>query len=87
MERLDASDREAGIVHTPLSEAQKQKIAEVRSVCAARVAEREILHRDEVRKAPDAASREKLEQELADDRRRHESDRDREIEKIRKAAG
>jgi hypothetical protein len=83
MAKLDAADREAGVVERPLSDRQKQEIADVRQVFAARIAEREILLHDSLRKTFDPDARAKLEEEFQIDRRRHESDRDREIERIR----
>src|SRR5438046_2320517 len=85
MERLEASDLEAGVVKTALTDEQKAKIEEARRICAARIAEREILHRDALRHTPDPGERARLEEEFVIDRQRHESDRDREIERIRRA--
>src|SRR5437588_4118321 len=45
MERLKKQDAESGAVQHKLTEAQKTAIAEARSVYEARVAERQILHR------------------------------------------
>ena len=83
MERLKAADQEAGVVKTPLTEEQKARIAEARAVAASRLAEREILHRDALRKArtPEEAGR--LEEEYRTDRARIEADRDRAIEAVR----
>jgi hypothetical protein len=83
LERLNAEDREGGVVQTPLSEEQKKAIAEAREVCAAALAELQILHADALRKTGDPAARARLEEELQTDRRRREDDRDRRIEKIR----
>ena len=51
MERLRQKDKEGGVVERPLTDAQKAAIAEARRVHDAKVAEREILHRDALRKA------------------------------------
>ncbi len=83
MERLGAADKEAGISETPLTDGQKEAIAEARRVATARLAEREILFRDSMRRTYDPAQREKAEQEFQTDRRRIEGDRDREIERVR----
>jgi hypothetical protein len=83
MERLRAADREAGVEESPLTDAQKAAIAEVRAVAASRLAEREILFRDAMRKVYDPAEREKAEEEYRIDRSRIEADRDRAIDRIR----
>jgi hypothetical protein len=51
MEKLRQKDAERGESATRLTESQKQEIAEIRKVCGARRAEREILHKSELRKA------------------------------------
>ena len=83
MERLAAADKEAGVSETPLTDGQKEAIGEARRLATARLAEREILFRDSMRKTFDPAQREKAEQEYQTDRRRIEEDRDREIERVR----
>ena len=83
MERLRLKDREAGVEERPLTEAQKAAIAEARQVYQARMAEREILHRDALNKARTREEVEKLESELAIDRDRLASDRDRKIAEIK----
>ena len=83
MERLKAKDREEGIEERPLSDEQREQIAEVRSQYEARFAEREILHRDALRKTRDPGERETLEEEYRRDRERLGSERDRKIRKIR----
>ena len=83
MERLRQKDKEGGVVERPLSDEQKAAIAEARSVYEARVAEREILHRDALRKATSHEAVAKLIEELAQDRDRLVRDRDRKISEIR----
>jgi hypothetical protein len=83
MERLRQKDREAGVAERPLTDEQKAAIAEARQVYQARVAEREILHRDALRKAQSREEVEKLEAELARDRDRLASDRDRKIAEVK----
>ena len=83
MERLRQKDREAGVEERPLTEQQKTAIAEARQVYQARMAEREILHRDALHKAQSREEVEKLEGELARDRDRLASDRDRKIAEIK----
>ena len=70
MERLRAADRESGVEETTLTDEQKEKIAEARRVAASRLAEREILFRDAMRKEVDPATREKAEHEYQIDRQR-----------------
>ena len=84
MERLRQKDKEGGVVARPLTDKQKAAIAEARRVYDAKVAEREILHRDALRKAKSAEEIQKLNEELARDRDRFGRDRDRKIEEIRK---
>jgi len=83
MERLRQQDREAGVEERPLTDEQKAAIAEARQVYQARMAEREILHRDALHKAQTREEVEKLESELARDRDRLASDRDRKIAEIK----
>jgi hypothetical protein len=83
MERLRRKDREEGVVERPLTDEQKAAIAEVRKFHEAKVAEREILHRDALRKAKTPEEVAKLESEIAQDRDRLARDRDRKIAEIR----
>jgi len=83
MERLRQKDREAGVEERPLTDEQKAAIAEARQIHQARVVEREILHRDALHKARSREEVEKLEGELARDRERLASDRDRKIAEIK----
>ena len=85
MERLRQKDAEAGVVERPLTDEQKAAIAEARKVYEARVAEREILHRDALAKARSHEEVAKLGEELAIDRDRLARDRDRKIAEIREA--
>jgi hypothetical protein len=84
MERLEAEDREAGTKETPLTPKQKEEIAEARRVASSRLAEREILFRDSMRKTPDPETREKAEAEYQIDRQRINDDCERVIEAIRR---
>jgi hypothetical protein len=83
MERLRQKDQEGGVVERPLSDAQKAAIAEARRVYDAKMAEREILHRDALCKAKTQEEIAKLGEELAQDRDRFARDRDRKIKEIR----
>ena len=83
MERLRQKDREEGVVERPLSDAQKAEIAEARKFYEAKLAEREILHRDALGKARSHEEVGKLNDELAADRDRLARERDRKIAEIR----
>jgi hypothetical protein len=83
MERLRQKDREEGVVERPLSTEQKAAIAEARKVYESKVAEREILHRDALRKAQGAEEVAKLNAELTQDLGRLARDRDRKIAEIK----
>ena len=83
MERLKKQDADAGIVEQKLTEQQKAAIAEARSVYEARVAERQILHRDKQLMTADPQAFEVMEQEYRRDMERFANDRDAKIRKIR----
>ena len=83
MERLRQKDKEGGVVERPLTDAQKAAIAEARRVYDAKVAEREILHRDALRQAKSYEEVQKLNEELARDRDRYARNRDQKIGEIR----
>ena len=83
MERLRAKDREAGIEDKPLTDEQREAIAEVRRVYEARVAEAEILHKSKLRGIQDPGEYQELEDNYRRDRDRLTSERDTQIERIR----
>ena len=83
MERLAAADKEAGVSESPLTDEQREAIGEARRVAVARLAEREILFRDAMKRVYEPADREKAQQEYQTDRRRIEETRDREVERVR----
>jgi len=83
MERLKKKDAEAGIVEKPLTAEQKAAIAEARSVYEARVAERQILHREKRLMALDLQQLEQFDEEYRRDLERFATDRDSKIRKIR----
>jgi hypothetical protein len=83
MERLKKKDAEEGVVEQRLTDAQKAAIAEARSIYEARVAERQILHRDKRLPTFDPAALEVLEEEYRRDMERFAYDRDAKIKKIR----
>ena len=85
LERLKREDREAGVEDRPLSGQQRERIAELKKVYEAKLAEREILHQSSLRKAAhDPEAVERLEDEYRRDRERVGSERDRKIEAARK---
>src|SRR2546425_4282178 len=88
LEKLKQRDRERGeAAPVLLTDDQKKRIAEIRRMCEAKLAEREILHASERTKVlSDPEGQEKLaklEEEYFRDRRRIEEDRDRQIEALR----
>jgi hypothetical protein len=85
MERLRKKDAEAGITETPLTDAQRAAIAEVRSAYEARVAERRIMHQSAVSSIFDPAERAERDDELRRDLDRFERERDEKIARVRAA--
>jgi hypothetical protein len=85
MERLRKKDAEAGITETPLTDAQRAAIAEVRSTYEARVAERRIMHQSAVASIFDPAERAERDDELRRDLDRFERERDEKIARVRAA--
>ena len=83
MERLKKKDAEAGIVEQKLTDEQKAAIGEARSVYEARVAERQILHRQNQLKAVDPQEIAQLDEHYRRDLERFASDRDAKIRRIR----
>jgi hypothetical protein len=83
LERLKQKDRADGVSERPLTDAQKARIAELRKVYEAKLAEREILHQSERRKAVDPEALAVLEEEYRRDRERIAGERDRKLEAVR----
>jgi|SRR6266699_2227118 len=88
LEKLKQRDRERGeAAPALLTNEQKRKIAEIRRMCEAKLAEREILHASErARVLSEPESQEKLpklEEDYLRDRRRIEEERDRKVEAVR----
>ena len=83
MERLRKNDEAAGVTATPVTDAQKAAIAEVRNFYEAKLAEQQVLHQSALRKVVEPEQRDLLEQEYRRDRERLTSERDRKVEKIR----
>jgi len=86
MERLRKKDAETGAVEQKLTGEQKALIAEARSVYEARVAERQILHREKRLTTFDPAEVEKMDEEYRRDMERFATDRDAKIRRIREDA-
>ena len=85
MARLRKKDADEGVSDAPITEEQRQAIADIRKVYAARLAEREILHQSSRRKiADDPEAVEALEQDYRRERERVNNERDRKIEEARK---
>jgi hypothetical protein len=83
MERLRKKDREEGVEQRTVTDEQRAAIAEVRKRYDAKLAEREIFHRDALKKARDAEAAAVLEEQYRRDRERLSSERDRKIAEIR----
>jgi hypothetical protein len=83
MERLRKKDVEEGVSERPLTDEQREAIAEARRVAEARLAEREILYKSAVRRIDDPEAAAALELEYRRDRERIASDRDEKVARIR----
>ena len=83
MERLRRKDAEQGIEEREVSEEQKNEIAEVRRVYAAKVAEAEILYKSTLVALVDPEARMKVEAEHRRDLQRLNDDRERKLAKVR----
>ena len=85
MARLRRKDTEAGIEARPVSEGQRAALAEIRKLYEAKLAEREILHSAEMRRAGgDPAALETLDEQYRRDRERLLSEREAKIEEARR---
>jgi hypothetical protein len=83
MERLRQKDAEAGVTTRSLSDAEKARIAEIRSVYEAKIAEAEVMHQSRLQKTFDPAGREVLEAGFRADKERLVAERERQIELVR----
>ena len=81
--RLQKKDREAGVEERPLSDEQRTRMADIRRVYDARLAEREILHQSDLQKARDPEAFEKLEKDYRRDRERTQAERERKLAEVR----
>jgi hypothetical protein len=86
MERLRKQDADAGVTTTPLTDAQKASIAEVRSIYDAKIAEQQILQDSAMRRmfGADPAERDEIDRQFRREKERLASERDNKIEKIRR---
>jgi hypothetical protein len=84
MERFQKKDAEAGVSVTPLTDAQKAAIADLRSRYQAKIAELEILHRSQVRAMADPAARAEAEDDYRRERERLNAERETKIDRVRR---
>lgn len=83
MARLRQKDRDEGVEERPLSEEQRERLAEVRRVYDAKLAELEILHAASRRQAVEPEAAERLEEGYRRERERLSSERERKNDEIR----
>lgn len=83
LERLKKKDEEAGIEQKTLTDEQRAAIAEARSLCEARIAERRIMHQSQTASIFDPQELEMKREELRRDIAQFEAERDAKIRKIR----
>ena len=83
MERLKKKDAEQGVSDRPLTEDQKNEIAEVRKTYTAKLAQEEILFKSKMQSVAEFEARQQLEENYRRDVERLNHERDRKIEKIR----
>jgi len=84
MERLRKQDAEQGLSEQPLSDAQKEAIAEAQRTCKAKLAELEIMHNSKLAGVSEPDAREVLKQNYRRDVERAREERDRAIARIRR---
>jgi len=83
MERLRKKDAAEGVAALTLTGEQREEIAEVRRVYAARIAQEEILQKSKLATTWDPDERAKLEDGHRREVQRLNEERDRKIEKVR----
>lgn len=83
LERLKKKDRDQGVSERSLTDDQRARIAEVRRVYEAKLAEREIFFNQSRRKAEEPEALAALEEEYRRDRERLQSEREGKVERIR----
>ena len=85
MERLRKKDAESGSAPTPLTDAQRAAIAEVRSIYESQAAERRIMHQSEVAGVFEPDQLAERDAEMRRDLERYERERDEKIKRIRES--
>ena len=85
MERLRRKDAESGTEPTPLTDAQRAAIAEVRSIYESQAAERRIMHQSAVAGIFEPDQLAERDAEMRRDLERYERERDEKIKRIREA--
>ncbi len=83
MERLKKKDADEGVSERPLTEDQKNEIAEIRKTYSAKLAQEEILFKSKVAGVFEYEARQALQDNYRRDVERLTHERDRKIEKIR----
>ena len=83
MERLRQKDADEGVSERPLTDDQKNEIAEVRKTYAAKLAQEEILFKSKVQGLFEYEARQTLQENYRRDVERLNHERDKKIEKIR----
>jgi hypothetical protein len=83
MERLRLKDAQEGIEQRPRTERQKAAIAEVRSLCEAKLAQEQVMYQSAATLAPDPQVLAELHEQYQRERARITRERDEEIERIR----
>lgn len=83
MERLRRKDAESGVEELLLTAEQRDEIAEIKRVYAAKVAEAEILHKSKLTTVWEPEERSKLEQNHRRDLERFKSDQERKLQAVR----
>ncbi|HJR60274.1 MAG TPA: hypothetical protein VJ813_12765 [Vicinamibacterales bacterium] len=86
LERLKKKDADAGVEQKPLTEEQREAIAEARNLYEARVAERRIMHQSQTAAVFDPQELELQREQMLRDLAHFESDRDAKIRKIREGS-
>jgi hypothetical protein len=86
MERLRRKDAESGVEELLLTEEQREEIAEIKRVYAAKVAEAEILHKSKLMTVWEPEERAKVEQNYRRDLERFRSDQERKLLAVRQRA-
>lgn len=84
MERLRKQDAEAGVERSPVTDAQKAAIAEIRNFYESKLAELDVLHQGVLRSSVDPDERAAADEHYRRDRERLTSERDAKIDKARR---